>query len=210
MKNLYLCLLLCTALVCGAQKRQTTTALSLNPTVLASLDHTVMLGVEKQVSSRLVAVLDAGYVFATSHYRAQNIRQASGFSVRPGFKLLFRRDPKGYFAVQTFYKQVNYRLYDWLGKDCINGVPAYEQLQEFVWQKKSLSINLLAGYTLELSGRLLVDFYAGPGIKWVNRQVTEPNCCFPQLENRQGFAQPLNGKPTVNLPAGIKLLVAIR
>src|SRR5215218_2788993 len=150
------CMVLCSAAQHIRSPFDFKTALSFNPTVLLATDQTAMLGAEHRLNNRLSLVLDAGYIFHSYYFQDNVPNSTSGFTVRPAVKYYGKRNPHTSFLFQIAYKQVNYKITDWLGKACVAGIPSYEQLQEFTYRKKVLSFNMMAGQLYRLSDRILV------------------------------------------------------
>ncbi|MEJ7912040.1 MAG: hypothetical protein WKF70_02710 [Chitinophagaceae bacterium] len=184
------------------------TAVSLSPTALIGLDRTLMVGGERRLPNRLALVLDAGLVFNSSYLNAAQ-ESSIGFALRPGVKLYTKDSKRFYLLIQAFYKQVDYRIYDWLGKNCVDNIDTYEQLQNFTFRKKSLSITTLTGYFVRLSDKVLLEFYGGLGIKIKDQEPTEPGACYRQ-NNRAGFGN-IYARHSVSpvLPIGLKLVVPV-
>jgi hypothetical protein len=110
---------------------------------------------------------------------------------------------------QLFYKQIAYKLYDWLGKDCVDDIPTYEQLQAFTYRKKTISVNFIAGRFYQLSDRLLLEVYGGLGVKFKNQVTAEQNSCYRSSE-RGIFQSKFQEQITLpNFPAGFKLAYII-
>lgn len=202
------------AFCCAAQTKpeifRFKTAVSLNPTVLLATDLTAMVGAEHRLPHRLAVVLDAGYIFDTYYIQTPEMKGVSGFQLRPGLKWYNKRQ-KGFFQFQVAYKQVDYKMDDWLGKACVDGVPAYEQWQRFTYRKTALSFNVLAGELFRITDNVLLELYAGLGVKIKNQRPTEKDACY---RNNWGEAFVFNTfqehTVTANLPIGIKVLVPIK
>jgi hypothetical protein len=199
-------------LIATAQKRtpvEYKTALQFNPSVLLGADYTFMLGAEKRVKRNVGLLLDAGYIFQSSYFEPDKIKRATGISVRPAARLYMGRYDREFLQLQLFYKQVNYRMYDWLGKSCVNGVTTFEQLQNFTYRKKALAVNVMAGELFPLSGNLFLELYVGIGVKFKRQGPTEKRSCYRDEEN--SFLNIYASKSVApNVPLGIKLLYALR
>lgn len=214
MKNLFCLLLCCAALPVTAQQTNSLyhfkTAITTNPTVLLANDNTLMAGAEHRLKSRLALVLDAGYIFTTYHITDNRLKGASGFAVRPALKLYDKKNRRGFIMLQAAYKQVNYKLNDWLGKACVNGVPAYQQLEVFRMRRNVLSFNFITGGLFRISDQVLLEVYSGVGVKTRHRGLVEKNVCYD--DNLREF-DPFffADKAWVpNIPMGVKLLLPLR
>lgn len=185
------------------------TAVSFNPTVLAPVDNTIMLGAEYALKNRLALVLDAGYIFYSGYFQAHELEGVKGFAIRPGLKFYGNKEKSLFYQFQVSYKQADYKLHDWLGKDCVNGIPAYEELQQFTYRKKTVSFNTLAGWMFRLSDGLLLELYGGVGIKIKDQGPTERGACYRSNERGFIYSPFKEHSVSANLPFGIKLLVPV-
>jgi hypothetical protein len=212
MKKYILGLLLCAGAQAQAQKPpiEYKTALSFNPSVIIGVDYTAMFGVEHRIKNNLGLVLDAGYLFYSTYFDQSRIKGTSGFSVRPGIRWYHGKQKKEFFQFQVFYKQADYKIYDWLGKDCVDDVPAYEQLQNFTYRKQTVAFNLMAGELYRFSDRLYGELYVGVGVKIKWQAPTEPNSCYRNEDNDVGFNMYRPRSVGPNIPAGFKLIYKLQ
>ena len=212
MKKYILGLLLCAGAHAQAQEPRVEyrTALSFNPTAIIGVDYTAMFGVEHRVKNNLGLVLDAGYLFYSTYFEAGTIQSTKGFSVRPGIRIYHGKQKKEFFQFQVHYKQANYKLHDWLGKDCVDDVPSYEQLQKFTYRKKTLAFNLMAGEIYRFSDKWFGEIYVGVGVKMKWQAPTEPNSCFRNDDNEVGFNMYRKHSIGPNIPAGFKLIYKLQ
>jgi len=184
------------------------TAVSFNPSVLAGLDYTAMFGAEYRWKEKFAFTLDAGYVFYSDYFR-QGVKGTSGFSIRPGIKIYPATERQYYFQFSIFYKQVDYKIYDWLGKDCVNQIPTYEQLQDFRYRKKTLSFNILRGRNFRINDYIIVELYAGLGVKIKDQGPTEKFACYRNLEAGIINRTFQDHQVTASVPIGIKVVVPV-
>jgi hypothetical protein len=186
------------------------TAVSVNPFMLIGEDITFMVGAEHQLKDKLSVVMDAGYIFYSDYFNGSDVlKSVSGFNLRPGIKFYVHERKRSYLMAQLFYKQVGYKVYDFLGKDCVNDVPTYEQLQDFTYRKRTISMNFIAGKYYHLSDKLLFEFYGGIGVKSKTQRPTEDNSCY--RENQRGiiFSKFQEQMTAPNFPVGFKLVYII-
>src|SRR5215217_270815 len=204
MKSFFSLVLTCMVFCSTAQTTRSPfdfeTALSFNPFVLLGTDQTAMLGAEHRLNNRLSLVLDAGYIFGSYYFQDNVSNGTSGFTVRPAVKLYGKRNPNTSFLFQVSYKQVGYKITDWLGKACVAGVPSYEQLQNFTYRKKVLSFNVMAGQLYRLSERILVELEGGFGVKFKSQRPTETNTCYRNNESGSVFQTFRETYTSLNVP----------
>jgi hypothetical protein len=184
-------------------------ALTFNPTLLAANDNTAMIGAEHRFKDRLFGVLDAGYIFGSYYFRDNILKGTRGFALRPSLKY-YNKTGKTYYQFQVSYKQVRYRLLDWLGKSCVDDVPTYEQFQEFPYRKRVLAFNLLAGQLYRITDAVFLELYAGAGVKLTGQKPTEPGSCYRYNEQWIELSNFRERHVAANVPLGFKVLVAIR
>ena len=185
-------------------------AISLSPLALADLDHTLLLTGEYRFNNKLALVTDVGYIFASDYI--SNIKQTWGFNLRPSLRMYYGKRNKGYLQAQAFYKMATYTLNDWVGKDCVNGVPAYEKQMDFDYRKKVAGFNIIAGglFPLSKSHQWLIDLYGGLGFRHKTHQmINEPNSCY-NINN--GFFSELYNDDitTISVPMGVRLTYVLR
>ena len=179
-------------------------AISFSPLALADIDHTVMLTGEYRIKPNLALLADVGYVFA-SDYRSM-IKKTAGFNIRPAVRIYHGRRNKGYLQAQAFYKMVDYTINDWIGKDCVDGVPAYQKLEDFTYRKNVLGFNIIAGGLLPLSPsqKWLIDLYGGLGFRSKKHKVVnEPDGCY-DLNTGGFFNFDIDGT-SVSVPLGVRI-----
>ena len=215
MKKILSVLFTCTVFYACAQSPHSVfgfkTAVSFNPSLVIGPDHTVMFGIEQRLKTKLALVLDAGYVFQSSYLNGEDVvKGASGFNLRPGIKLYTKDEKRFYLQMQVFYKQVNYKIYDWLGKSCVNEIPTYEQLQNFTYRKKTVSLNFMAGTLFRISEAIILELYEGAGVKIKDQKSTEAASCYRNNDGGILLNTFREHSVTPNLAIGIKMLVRIK
>ena len=187
------------------------TAVSVNPFMLIGEDITFMVGAEQQLKDKLSVVMDVGYVFQSEYFNGMDVMKGvSGFNLRPGIKFYTKETKRSYLMAQLFYKQVGYKVYDFLGKDCVNGVPTFEQLQDFTYRKRTISMNFIAGKYYHLSDMLLFELYGGIGVKSKNQKPTEKNSCYCNNDRGIIFSKFQEQITMPNFPVGFKLVYIIK
>jgi hypothetical protein len=187
-------------------------AIHFNPFALAEIDYTFLAGTEYRLRPNVAMVLEAGYVFASDYiYNANYDPRATGFLIRPSLRWYHGKRNKFYLQPQLFYKQVTNVKYDWLGKDCVDGVPAYNALQDFRYKRYIAGINAIAGRLLPLGRKekLLLDLYFGLGVRYKQSAIPgECHSCYAGAGVIDSSEDPDNGFfPSV--PFGLKLIFVI-
>ena len=93
------------------------------------------------------------------------------------------------------YKNVVYKVEDWIGRDITNGVAAYEEFSTYNFKKRVLGINLVIGNKWSLNKKtnnINLEPYVGFGLR-VKKQNSD-NITFSF--NRNIFLSDLNSNST--------------
>lgn len=183
------------------------TSVNFSPLALVNTDNQVMVGIERRLGNNWAYAVDAGFVF--SSYYINKMEGAKGFELRPAIRYYKDRHKREYFQAQVFYKMVDYKFHDWLGKDVVNRTPSYEKLQDFTFRKKVWSLSLMAGEIIPLSGNVFMEVYGGIGARYKEQAPTERNAIYFRIEERNSSIY----DPkiwTVCAPVGVKLSLIIK
>lgn len=177
-------------------------SVNVSPFALLDVDHGVMAGAEYRFSRRMSVAVDVGYIFYSNYFR--EAEESRGLNVRPAFRYYFGKRLHEYLQLQAFYKHVNYSMYGWLDKDCVNNVSSYSQLQDYHFKKNVTGVNVMVGDLLPLSNKLYVDIGIGLGVRFKRLKISEPNSCVPPQPDN--FLNRFSEKATsVSLPFSVKL-----
>ena len=198
--------------VCGQAKKAKPSifykhTLSIAPLALLDFDNTLLLSAEHRFNRRWAINTDFGYTFAT--YYLTNVDHTTGFTVRPAARMYFGKRSELFWQAQVLYKQVNYTITDWLGKECVNNVPAYEQFQQFKFRKRVAGLNVMTGEVMPLSSRLFFEISAGLGVRQkIQKVVGEENSCYKT--NTAEFPNLYRAKmTTISAPISLRLVYKI-
>ena len=209
-------LLACTFFV-QAQKNQSLPdygkAFTFNVLSLLPLDYTILPGIEFRIKPKLLLTGEVGYIFASDYLRNDNgsERKASGFIIRPALKFFINDRNRYYLQTQFFYKQVTHRMYDWLGKEMVDNVASYEQLQNFKYRRKIVGFNVILGTVLPIRLRnSFFDLYAGLGVRKKTAMVVgEPTSTYQRIPII-GNSNNANKGVFPSLPAGIRFIYGFK
>jgi hypothetical protein len=147
-------------------------------------------------------LVDADYIFYSNYF--QEAKESKGFNVRPAFRCYFGTRLHEFVQLQAFYKRVNYSMYGWLDKDCVNNISSYSQLQDFTFKKNVTGFNLMIGDIAPLSDKLYMDIGVGIGVRFKTLNLDEENSCIPRQANT--FMNRYEEKATsISLPFSVKL-----
>ena len=210
------CLLVCVFFV-QAQKNQSILhhqkAFTFNVLPLLLIDHTILPGIEFKIRPKLLLTGEAGYIFASEYLRTNNGNdtKASGFIIRPALKFFMNDRSRAYLQPQFFYKQVTHQVYDWLGKEMVNNVASYEQLQNFKYRRKIAGFNIILGTVLPIKMRnSFFDLYAGLGIRKKTSMVVGEHTSSYQRIPIIGNSNNADEGVFPSLPAGVRFIYAFQ
>lgn len=177
------------------------------------VDNNISLGGELPFHPNWSVTTDLAYIEHSAYFT--NIRRVSGYMVKPAIRFYpFSLHHNGFFEAVLFYKQASYHLRDYLGKDCSNGVPAYEQYQDFTYRKRVAGLNLQMGLQTALSRnkRLRFEAWLGLGLRIRQQDVTGvENACYNVDPGRFGNVNGSSGTSVLtSLPAGMRLVYCIK
>lgn len=186
-----------------------TTAVSFSPLALADGDRAVMIGGEYRLKQHWAIVADAGYVFTSNYFDA--IKKVSGINARSSIRYYYGRHKQEFLQAQIMYKHINYSMYDWLGKNCVNDVPAYDELQDFTFRKKVWGFNMIAGEIIPIfSNQFFLEIYAGIGVRYKRQDIANvDNACYDY--DQIGTVNVYNDKVWMpSIPFSIKLAYVVK
>ncbi len=143
-------------------------------------DGSISFGYQYFVKNNLAIALDAGYVF----YGVTNpnvFAKNRGMYIKPSLRYY----PKKKFFLELeskiFLTKVTTTVTDWLGKNCVNEVPSFDEYKQFKFVKKSPTLNIIIGTQKWLLKKynLSAEPYAGVGVIFNNAYLeNEPNSCY--------------------------------
>jgi hypothetical protein len=190
------------------KKRLTyTSSANISPFALADVDHGIMAGGEYRFRPNMSASMDAAYIFFTNYY--QEAKSTRGFNIRPAFRFYFGKKQHEFLQLQGFFKHVDYRMYGWVGKECVNDVPSYNELQNYTLRKKVTGFNLMVGDLLPISDRMYIDIGVGLGVRFKEQHILTENACIPPQPTN--FIDRYNRHVTaMSLPFSVKFAYIIK
>ena len=175
--------------------------------MLDGFDRNVSIGAEYQFSHQWAAGLDAAYIFWSEYVHRNN--GARGVILRPFIRYYFKEKRTGFLEAHFHYKKVAYKVKDWIGRDVVNGVPAYEEFSTFDFNKRVMGFSFLIGDKFNLSKDKKVKFepYIGLGLRF-KKQVSENGTYSP---GRRSFFDPAFEPDFMYtaLPMGIRVVVRL-
>jgi hypothetical protein len=172
--------------------------------LLDPFDNNLTVGMEQPLSNHFSVALDAGWIFYSNYF--SNAKSSNGILLRPSIRWYPRVEGRGFLETELHYKMVSYRLEDWIGRDCDNEVPAFDEYTTFSYRKRSYGFNLRGGVksALDREKKFWLEFSGGLGIRWRNQGLhNEPNSCY----NRVGtFFNPNGSNVISGMPLTIRAL----
>ena len=175
--------------------------------LLDVLDGNISIGGEYRFNKTWAITMDAAYIFYSAHFN--NCKTAHGVILRPALRLYTGRLKDQFFDVQLHYKEVMYKIDDWIGRDVVNNVPAYEQKTLFRYYKKNIGIQIIRGQQKYISSRCRLEIYLGVGLRfrW-QHPYQEPNSIYRPANADLTSTKSESVLPA--FPAGIRLVYAIK
>lgn len=166
-------------------------------------------GVEYGLGRRSALTADLGMIFYSAY--VNNASASLGFHFKPNYRYYFTDRRRGFFDAGLLFKQVGYRVNDWLEKGIVNGVSRYQEHQKFVYQKNVLGLQIMSGYKapLDKQGKFWLEFYGGLSVrmKW-NKVKNMPDAAY-----RRGSSlfdeDPSKTSYWPGVPAGMRLVIRV-
>ncbi|MBA3674521.1 MAG: DUF3575 domain-containing protein [Chitinophagaceae bacterium] len=126
-------------------------------------DQNLSFGIEKRFHTNWSTGTDAGWIFSSY---IQTAKSVNGLIFRP-FIRYYPRARSTFWEAELHYKYVNYKIEDWLGRDPVNNVPAFQEYTIFDFNKESVGIQFKWGVQANLSRdkRLKFEFTGGLGVR---------------------------------------------
>jgi hypothetical protein len=145
------------------------------------LDPNLMLGVEYRISERVATVVNLGYIYFSNYYRDKT--GANGFIIRPAIRYYASENKRFFLEAELHFKKLTYKMYDWLGMNCVNNVPTFNMLTNFDYIKRVMGFNAKVGRVSRLSknsNKVSLEYFTGLGIKikkiYLGKSVPENSC----------------------------------
>jgi hypothetical protein len=182
-------------------------SLNISPFAIADIDNNIMVGGEYRFQHNLSVSLDVAYIFFSNYYAES--KKSHGFNVRPSFRYYYGKREHEFLQLQLFYKHVDYNMYGWVGKDCVNDVPTYNQLQDFIIKKNVKGINILVGELLPLSEKMYIDMAIGLGVRFKDQKIASGGDCIPS-QTRSMVNRFDETVTSVSLPFAIKFAYILK
>lgn len=158
-----------------------------------AFDHNISLGAEYQFNAKWSAGIDAGYIFESEYIT--NNKQVKGIILRPFLRYYLKEKRKGFIEANLHYKNVVYKVEDWIGRDITNGVPSYEEFSIYNFKKRVLGINLVIGNKWNLNKKtnnINLEPYVGFGVRVREQNSDDVSFSF----NRNIFLSDFNSNST--------------
>ncbi len=130
------------------------------------LDENFCVGLEYRFHPNWAMGTDVGWIFF-SRYIAQN-KGANGILARPFIRYYPRKNGGGFIEAELHYKYVSYKIENWVGREPVNNIPAYEEFTTFHYKKNAAGIHIKGGFQLDLGrdGKFKFEFTGGVGVRW--------------------------------------------
>lgn len=171
-------------------------------------DGNLTFGGEYRFNDSWAATLDAGAILYSAYF--DKTRLTAGVLFRPGIRAYPTRYKDLFVDFQFHYKDVTYRIHDWLEKDVVGNAASYEERKLFRYKKQVMGGRIMIGIRnyFTQNARFFIEVYAGIGIHYkVEGLHNEPNSRY---ERRFRILSD-NGRYTVPaIPLGVRIIYRIR
>ncbi|MEO6648819.1 MAG: DUF3575 domain-containing protein [Chitinophagaceae bacterium] len=186
-------------------------SLRLNPLGLVDVfDGNISGGIAYSLNQRWSITVDLSYIFYSTYLREN--KGTSGYIFKPAIRYYVSESRKFYLESTVWYKCSSYKVLDWVDKDCVNGVPSYQEFKSFRFRKQVLGFNIQGGFQKALMKNKLLrmEIYAGIGVRLKWQEVkNDPQACYqPNDVFESSFYNPTKVSP--GLPHGLRLVYVIR
>jgi hypothetical protein len=183
-----------------------------NPSGLINIfEENLSFGAEYKFKKKWFATLDVAWIFHS--YSFEDPKHVSGIILRPAVRYYLGTKLRRYVEGEIHYKSVTHRREDWLGHDCINDVPAYEEFTQYRYRKINYGFHIKTGmrYPLDKDSRFFIDVYLGLGVHHRTfKIVNKPGCCRVNANN---FPFVIDDTPNSNyiaIPMGGRLVYRLK
>lgn len=127
-------------------------------------DGNITLGAEYRFNRTWSATMDVGGIFYSTY--VPKTRQTAGLLVRPGVRVYPGKYKDYFIDLQLHYKEVMYRVKDWIERDVVQDVASYEELTKFRYIKRVMGVHIMGGVKQYLTDnrRFFMEVYLGLGV----------------------------------------------
>lgn len=147
--------------------------------LLDVLDHNVSFGLESRRTGKVSVVMEMGWIFH-SGYLAMS-QKTNGLILRPAVRYYPNPEKNGFIEMELHYKSVLYSIDDWIGRECSDNIPSYDERTTFQFRKQAYGFHIRAGMkgALDVEKRFWVEFNSGLGLRWKKQGLhKEPGSCY--------------------------------
>lgn len=175
------------------------------------IDNNLSLGGEYVLNQQWSVVADIAWITHSVYF--SYYKGLTGYMLRPGIRYYPSVKHRDFIDVIFLYKHINYHMEDWLGKDCVNGVAAYNQYQKFTYGKRVAGVNVQGGFQVSLSKNKLfrLEGYAGLGIRFISHHVVnQENACYSASSGIFDASTSNNSNVVPSLVLGMRVIYCIK
>jgi hypothetical protein len=152
-------------------------------------DMNVTVGAEYNYAVNKGITFDAGYIFASLYGEngfADNINPASGVILRAGHRWYLGKYSLSMIETEAGLKKATYKSGEqWVGRNVVGGVPAYEELMRITSKKEVYTFNVKYGrrFVFNRNGPMSLELLFGLGIRYRNYYPDLPGDAQNNIEN---------------------------
>jgi len=171
------------------------------------IEPTASIGAEFRIDQNWAASLDAGYIFYSNVEGEYG--PSSGILLRPAGRYYFGKNKRFFLEGELHYKYVSVEYTDWIGRNCVNGVPASQEYMTVHLIREQIGGNAKWGYqgSLPRLKQLWFECYIGLGWKYrYPMQTAEANTCYQFIGGWFFDTNPEESGTYPTLPIGFRIL----
>lgn len=151
---------------------------------LTEPDMAVTLAFEYRKSNEQSFQVEAGYIFLDALEEHEGMKHSNGFRIKPEWRFYTPGSPAkhshyaNYWALESIIKAVYNKFNRFVGRDCGSGACAYYQEMDYGTTRNVVGVGGKVGresYIGQESKRVIVDFYAGLGVRYRWRNNSLPS-----------------------------------
>jgi hypothetical protein len=177
--------------------------------MLDPVETNFSLGYENRFHKNWSAGVDAAWIFYSNYF--EDTKHTNGFILRPAARYYIPGLDGMYLETELHYKYAVYTIQDWVGRNCVNEVPSYEQFTKFHYLKEAYGFHFKTGFqgSISKNRKLWLEFYLGIGPRWRSEKViNSPNSCYNNGRRLIGEEPGVN--TGVATPVGVRFLYKLK
>ncbi len=145
------------------------------------IEPNINFGAEYRVTDNFSIAADVGYIYYNTLFETKNNPFVKGIVFKPAARYYTTTNKRLFLEAELLYKNVHHNVKDWVGKNCVNNIPAYEEFKQILLIKNVYGFQAKIGRIGKLSkdDKFSIEYYFGLGLRYKKYKViNEPNSCY--------------------------------